>query len=286
MTKTKKKTRPPRSMPRADCSKVIGNHPSESHPFGILLSASDGATDTGVPHRTLAERDGQRESLIKHAREMLTRHHVSPEALERDRQRREAMKRLGFDDELSRMKRFPTNPSTRKGNLAEVVLAEYITAASDVSLPIYRLRYNPNVDQSMKGDDVLAFDLDANPVRIIVGESKFRNVSSKAAVTEIVEGLVRSHKGGIPASLQFVADRLFETGNPHLGEKVLQCAKLFVLGKLRLDYVGLLMSDLRTATRVNRHTVNPLRRLAMISFGIDAPDSIIDPCYQGLEDSP
>ncbi len=34
-----------------------------------------------------------------------------------------------------------------------VFLAEYIVAESEASLPVYRLRYNPNVEQSMKGDD-------------------------------------------------------------------------------------------------------------------------------------
>jgi Cap4 SAVED domain len=92
--------------------------------------------------------------------------------------------------------RFPIDPSTRKGNLAEVVLAEYLVAATGIVLPIYRLRYNPNIDQSMKGDDVLAFDLDSNPVRIIVGEAKFRGTSTKKAVEEIVDGLARSTKQG------------------------------------------------------------------------------------------
>jgi hypothetical protein len=215
---------------------------------------------------------------------MLVRHHVSPEALERDRQRREAMLHLGFEDDQSRMKRFPTNPSTQKGNLAEVVLAEYIAAGNDVSLPVYRLRYNPNVEQAMKGDDVLAFDLDSDPLRVIVGESKFRTISSKAAVIDIIEGLVRSYKGGIPASLQFVADRLFETGKADLGERILECATLFALEKLRLEYVGLLMSDTRSANRMNQHTDNSLRRLAVMSFGMDSPGSIVDPCFKGLEE--
>ena len=185
---------------------------------------------------------------------MLIRHHLSPEALDRDRQRLEAMQSLGFDADQSRMKLFPTNPSTQKGNLAEVVLAEYIAAANEVSLPVYRLRYNPNVEQAMKGDDVLAFDLDSDPVRVIVGESKFRTISSRAAVTDIIEGLVRSYKGGIPASLQFVANRLFETGKAELGERILECTTLFALEKLRLEYVGLLMGDTRSANRMNQHT--------------------------------
>jgi Cap4 SAVED domain len=179
--------------------------------------------------------------------------------------------------------RFPIDPSTRKGNLAEVVLAEYLVAATGIVLPIYRLRYNPNIDQSMKGDDVLAFDLDSNPVRIIVGEAKFRGTSTKKAVEEIVDGLARSYKAGIPASLQFVADRLFEAGDAPLGERVLACAILFARGNLRLDYVGLLLSDSRAAERVDSATPASLHRLAMISFGVDAPDALVDDCYGDLE---
>lgn len=261
---------------------ILGCHPKDG--LGAFLSTSDTYTETGVPHRALVEVDRQRDAIVKCIREMLLRHHVSPEALERDKKRREAMKRLGFDDKQDRMKRFPTNTSTQKGNLAEVVLAEYLISATKVDLPVYRLRYNPNVDQSMKGDDVLAFDLDSDPVRIIVGEAKFRTTSSSTVVTEIVDGLVRSHKGGIPASLQFVADRLFEMGNEDLGQKVLDCATLFALEKLELDYVGLLMSDVRSTERLNQYTKNTLHRLAVISFGLDSPDSIIDPCYNGLEE--
>ena len=195
------------------------------------------------------------------------------------------MKRLGFEVEQERMRRFPTDPKVQKGNLAEVVLAEYIVSATGADLPIYRLRYNPNVNQSMKGDDVLAFDLDSNPVRIIIGEAKFRSTSSKIVVTEIVEGLVRSYMGEIPVSLQFVADRLFETGKADIGEKVLACPRLLAEGKLTLDYVGLLMSDTRSAERLNQHTENIMHRLAVISFGLESPDSIIGPCYSGLEDA-
>jgi hypothetical protein len=193
------------------------------------------------------------------------------------------MEQLGFGAELGQLRRFPVNPSTRKGNLAEVVLAEYVSATTSATLPVYRLRYNPNVDQSMKRDDVLAFDLDADPVRVIVGEAKFRATSSAAAVQEIVDGLVRSYKAGIPVSLQFVANLLFETEQPDLGTRVFECAKLFTLKKLRLDYVGLLLSDMRCAERVATSTPNSLRRLVMISLGISAPDSLVDDCFNELE---
>lgn len=262
---------------------VLGDHPSPPHPLGEILSANDGQTESSVLHRALTEKEGTRGAAVKSIREMLVNHHASPEAIKRTKQHIEAMKRLGLEAEQSRLRRFPTNPFTRKGNLAEVVLAEYVVAASGLTFPVYRLRYNPNVDQSMKGDDVLAFDLDAEPVRIIVGEAKFRGASSAAAVTEIVEGLVRSHKGGVPASLQFVADRLFQEGQEDLGARVLNCAILFAQGKLRLDYVGLLLSDTKSAKRVDSNTPASLRHLAMISLGIANPDALVEACYRNLE---
>jgi len=276
---------PPRSRvktARPEDRPVLGAHPVPPHPFGEVFDAKDGLTANKVPHRALVERDGLREATVRRLREMLVRHHVGPDALRRSEEQREALKRLGFDVGQARLGRFPVNPTTRKGNLAEVVLAEYVVATNAVALPVYRLRYNPNVDQSMKGDDVLAFDLDTTPPRVLVGEAKFRGTSSTAAVKEIVEGLVRSFKGGLPASLQFVADRLFEQGETELGRRVLDCARLFALGELRIDYVGILLSDTKTSERVNDATPNSLRRLAVISFGVQDPDELVEVCYEGL----
>src|SRR6266508_193762 len=262
----------------------LGPHPAPPHPCGEAFSAKDGYTQSEVLHRALSEQDGKREITVAGIRELLVQHHASPEMIERTRQRREALRRLGFGAALERLpQRFPTNSTTRKGNLAEIVLAEYIVTAADAKLPIYRLHYNPNVEQSMKGDDVLAFDLDANPVRVIVGEAKYRSASSTTVVRELVDSLSRSYKGGLPASLQFVADRLFEAGQVDLGERVLECASLFLLGQLRFDYVGLLLSDTKSAERVDSATPDSLRRLVMISLGVETPDSLVDDCYRNLE---
>lgn len=274
---------PAMSERRGACDRILGDHPGPEHPLGELFAAADSGTQTKVPHRALSEMNGARASLVPYLRNLLTTHHASPEALKRNAELRNAIAQLGFGANQAKLRRFPASPTTQKGNLAEIVLAEYIVASTGLTLPVYRLRYNPNVDQSMKGDDVLAFDLDSDPVRIVVGEAKFRGTASAAAVTEIVEGLVRSHKSGVPASLQFVADRLFEQGNPDLGERVLECALLFARGKLRLDYVGLLLSDTKAATRVDVSTPATETRLAMISLSVDDPEELATSCYQGLE---
>ena len=262
---------------------IIGAHPKPPDPFGVTVDAKDGTTINKVPHRQLTEQEDQRVVLVGHLRALLAKHHISPEAMQRSADLREAMQRLGLNTQQTQLGRYPASVSTQKGNLAEIVLAEYVVATGGVVLPIYRLRYNPNVNQSMKGDDVLAFDLDEKPVRIIVGEAKFRASSSTAAVTKIVAELLRSHLGGIPVSLQFVADRLFESGQADLGSRVMDCARLFALGELRLDYVGLLLSDTQAGARVHTATPSSLRRLAMISLGVQDPNSLVEACYKDLE---
>ena len=229
---------------------VVGPHPVSPHPFGERFSCADGHSEHGVPTRALSETNSDVDQFVAAMRDCLRAHHSRPEDMDRDRLRRDAYARQGLTLPLTR---FPKNPTTRKGNWAEILLCEYVTASSNADLPVYRLRYNPNVEQSMKGDDVLAFDLEANPVRIIVGEAKFRGTSSKQAVTEIIESLERSFQGGLPASLQFVADRLMQEGNEVLGRRIEECADLFVKNRLQIDHVGLLASNHRSVSMTLRH---------------------------------
>jgi hypothetical protein len=254
-------------------SQIVGKHPKPPHPCAIHMHARDQFSVHTVPHRVLDDGPLQIPEFTSSMARWILDHHVSPEALCRDRIQSEALARQGLQNPAR--PRLPTNLTTQKGNWAEILLAEYLVASCSVRLPVYRLRYNPNVDQSMKGDDVLAFDLDANPVRVLVGEAKFRTTPTKAVVEEMVASLVKSHSGNIPASLQFVADRLFESGNSVLGEKVAACNALFARGQLQLDYVGLLVSNRDTHRHVQNNAKTDVRRLAVISLGLTDPAGLV-----------
>jgi hypothetical protein len=131
---------------------ILGVHPDGATSIGKILEAADTTTSTKVPHRALSLKPGKYVLAASSIRALLVKHHTNPEALARSKSQVAAMKRLGVSRPKN-LSRFPINTATRKGNLAEIVLAEYITAATETSLPVYRVRYNPNVDQSMKGDD-------------------------------------------------------------------------------------------------------------------------------------
>ena len=131
----------------------------------------------------------------------------------------------------------------------------------------------------MKGDDVLAFDLNSNPVRVLVGEAKFRSTSTKVVVGELVDALEKSHSGNVPASLQFVADRLFESGQDELGAKVAECNTLFAQGRLQLDYVGLLVSNKHAHAHVSATAQSIVQRLAVMSLVLPNPEEVVADCY-------
>ncbi|GIQ68357.1 DUF1837 domain-containing protein [Xylanibacillus composti] len=258
---------------------IINEHPSENHPFAESLLSNDENSINGVPHRYLIE-NGSKGVLLDHMTLALQDHHISPEALER---RKDLIETLQIKDAPMIVSPYPQNKTTQKGNFAEIFLAEYLCSTTEAELPIYRLRYNPNVEQSMKGDDVLLFDVESDPVRIIVGESKFRGVPNKKAVVDIVDGLVRSNKAGLPISLTFVSERLFEAGNFELAKKVQNCAVLFLTNQLRLDYVGFLMGNYTARKVVNTHASSELRNLLMISLNFESPDAIVQQAFVQLE---
>ena len=257
---------------------IIGPHPLSPHPCGIHLAATDQHTAHNIPHRLLSDGPLQPAAFTAAMTQWIVNHHVNPEAIARDRVRREALASQGFVDPTQR---FPTNANTQKGNWAEILLAEYVAASCNAQLPVYRLRYNPNVDQSMKGDDVLAFDLDSKPVRVYVGEAKFRSTPSKQVVEELIGALTKSHSGNVPASLQFVADRLFDSGSKELGAKVAACNTLFAQGNLQLDYVGLLVSNEKIHLQVTKNAQSSVPRLAVISLGMANSRGLVANSYAG-----
>jgi hypothetical protein len=258
---------------------IINDHPPENHPFSISLSCSNENTASGILNRCLIETE-YNDVFLDYMRRALQNHHISSEALER---RKDLIESLRITNAPIPLSPYPKTLTTQKGNFAEVFLAEYLCSTTEAELPIYRLRYNPNLEQSMKGDDVLLFDMDSDPVRIIVGESKFRGIPDKQAVIDIVDGLVRSNKAGLPISLMFVSDRLFEAGNSEMAKKVQNCAILFATNQLQIDYVGLLMSNHNANTIVNRHAASNLHNLLMISLSFQSPETIVQQAFAQLE---
>ena len=263
---------------------ILGPHPEDHHVFGEWLSCNDGVCQTGnTLHRALMENGVRSGSVCKEISHWLATHHLSAQRLASLKRRAEIYQKYGLPaPPLAGAGVVPKADKVRKGNLAEIMLAKYCCVCANADLPVYRLHYSTNVNQSMPGDDVLAFDLDSEPVRVIVGEAKFRATPSKVVVKETVNSLCRSYRDAVPLSINFVADRLREQGKSDLADRVDECYVLCESRQARVDYVGLLVSNCNCAANVARHGESDLHRLLMVSLSLSDPVGFADECWDGV----
>lgn len=259
--------------------RILKPHPGPPSRMGTILDSTDESTKTDRQHRLLSERPQERTRLVVALKEALACHHADEEKRRQYQELNRELERQG----LPARSFYPSNPTTQKANFAEVTLAEYIVETERVTLPVYRLRHNQNIEQSPKGDDVLAFDLDSRPMRILVGESKFRQSPHAQDVRDIAACLLKSHQAMIPVSLQFVVDQLTQRGQADLARKVLDCQLALVRGDVTVDYVGLLLGNKSSAVCVRDNTPDESpKRLAMMSLGFDNPTALVEDCFRGL----
>ena len=102
-------------------------------------------------HVPLAEVENLRETVFVPLAETIFAYHNDPEEFTAN------VAALGYPESAETLDKRPRTQSTRKGNFGEILASEYLRQCEDYRIPVYRLRYNPNPESSMKGDDVLAF---------------------------------------------------------------------------------------------------------------------------------
>ena len=277
--KTKNQKRPAASLSASD---IVGDHPITSCFLSGWLSPTDSHTDFGVPHRLLFEQKRPSKKTVAILENLLKEHHVSDEKLKRVRRLQDVLNKRGFKATATGLRAFPRNDKTRKGNFAEVFLSEYLNLTGKGKTLVYRLRFNPNVEQSMKGDDVLAFNFDRTIPEIVVGEAKFRATPTKAVVEEMLNSLEKAYKIGVPMSLQFVTDRLYEMKSA-LADRVMECSILILERKLVLNYAGLVISGSGVEGHVQQHCRALVPRSAIISVALEDGSVVIKSCFEELE---
>jgi len=162
--------------------------------------------------------------------------------------------------------------------LGEVILTEYLSETTGIKVLIYKFHYNPNVDQSMKGDDVLLID----DKKIILGESKFRKKLSKQAVEEAAKSMKDSL--ALPSSLGFLAETLMQKGNDQLAEQVLDIQ--FKISKTNFDIknIGFLLSDETVERFVENNIESQNKEFAFLSFGIRDPEDFLKSVFEKAEE--
>lgn len=261
-------------------SKLIGKHPTGGL-FDKWCCCEDTLSSKTKKHRKLTNKeiDGiDRVVLIDQLAELIIKHHTSPLALERLEKRKLILEKHQFNKYVKDRMPFPvSNAKTQKGNLGEIILSEYLKSSSRLELLIYKLQFNPNIEQSMKGDDVLLFDKDNIKNKIIMGEAKFRATPDKEVIKDIINAL---SKDNLPISLTFVSNMLAEKGELDLSDQVDDLISKVHSSELNIIYVGFLHSNKNAANNVERNLNSDNKNLIVISYGEDNPNDLIKRSYE------
>ena len=178
---------------------------------------------TEFRHMPLAEVENLREIVLDPLAETIFIHHNDPEEF------RANVVALGYPESAETLDKRPRAPNTRKGNFGEILASEYLRQYEGYQIPVYRLRYNPNPESSMKGDDVLAFrfgEPDGSGREILVVESKVRGQFAAETVREAYQQLENGQRPR-PTSIPFIVTVLRNEGRDNEAEQVLQFLNKF-----------------------------------------------------------
>ncbi|MCK4659367.1 MAG: DUF1837 domain-containing protein [Phycisphaerae bacterium] len=171
---------------------------------------------TQLEHHPLSEIEGSREVIRDSLSRAIVDHHFH---------RRRIADRLAalghthvarfFREEL------PRNDRTRKGNFGEVVASEHVIQRYGYSMPVLKIRYRDSHNLPMRGEDIVAFELNAQQQiqRVIVGEAKAVVRYGRATVTQAHERLQKAYQPR-PMTLSMIAEILYEVGNDQLEQQI------------------------------------------------------------------
>lgn len=261
---------------QSEQEKLIGRHPDKHKFFSKCIKCQDLPVTPKKIHRKLTGDDKHKiidnlDLIIRY----VIKHHLSPKDIAR---KRKILKEAGGFERCSEKNwNFPSSILTQKGNFAEILLSEYLKSCSNLSLLVYRLRYNPNIDQSMKGDDVLLIDT-KDFKKIIIGEAKFRADPDKPAIKEIVKGVDK--KKGLPISLPFVAG-IIQCKNKKLAEDIERLNISISTEKINIVNVGFLLSNLDAFRCIEQYDGDlDIDNFLFISLGIDNPENLVTKSFE------
>lgn len=251
---------------------MVGKHPNTGL-FCDWTECQDTECTEGKRHRHLCEKNRNRQQAIETVADWLIKHHVSEGKKLSLCKKQKILKEYDFQEYAESLHVFPETDKTKKGNFGEIILTEYLSQVSGIDILVFKLHYNPNVDQSMKGDDVLLID----EKRIILGESKFRTTPSKDAVEETSR--LMNNALLLPMSLGFIANILFEQDRIELAEKILDIQYKMSKTVFNIKNVGFLLSTRFVKKHVEKNMDSINKDFLFISFGMDNPVEFIESAF-------
>jgi hypothetical protein len=192
---------------------------------------------------TLVEKDGGRDKIRDALAETVRSHYERLERIADD------VARLGFKTAAEILRaELPQTPTSRSGDLGEILATELVEEEIGLRVPVRRLRYKDGRNMALRGDDFIGAGYgpgNDGELWLLKGEAKSNKVLGKTTVTNARKVLNRDNGRCTPDSLLFVANRLLESAEEDdvkLGRAIRDEVGLKALRADRIDHMLFTMS--------------------------------------------
>jgi hypothetical protein len=185
-----------------------------------------------------------RESIEEHIGASIVEHHINRCRIS------SVLQDLGhagaaqfFSSELPRSER------TRKGNFGEVVASDYLVQRQGYSMPVLKLRFRDHANLPMRGEDIVAFRLNANRQidAVIVGEAKCL-VRYEGRTIEDAHARLSSAFHPRPLTMSMLSEILYERGDDELASEIDRVSHTLARSSFRREHWLFLINERQPET--------------------------------------
>lgn len=184
--------------------------------------------------------------------------------------------------------KLPEVKKIRSGDIGEIITTDYIEEQTSYSVPIKKLRWKDHRNMAMRGDDVIGVLIEqpSQRIKFLKAEAKSVQQLSTAVLEKARQELDLDDGLPAPHALEFVAERLRETGNQALADMI---EKAQLIDGIRSNQVEHLLFTF-TSSNPNRlqkdafDSYNGTVRQTSVGFQVSNHQELISNVYQGVID--
>lgn len=184
--------------------------------------------------------------------------------------------------------KIPEVKKIRSGDIGEVLTSDYIEESTDFTVPIRKLRWRDHRNMAMRGDDVIGIFVDQQQqtIKFLKAEAKANKALSRKVLQEARAELDLDEGYPAPHALEFVADRLRETGNQALANLI---EKVQLVDGIRANQVEHLLftftaSNPATLQKESFDAYDGNIKQTSVGFRVTEHQELIAGVYQGVID--
>ncbi len=228
-------------------------------------------------------KEGEFQSLVDELIRLLPNYYIDPLSIA------DALERLGKPAAAEKLRiKMPDVKKIRSGDIGEIITTDYIDEKTDYSVPIKKLRWKDHRNMAMRGDDVIGILIDKKNqnIRFLKAEAKSNQSLSRDVLGKARKELDLDEGLPAPHALQFVAERLRETGRQKLADYIEIAQLVDGINPNQVEHL------LFTFTSSNPDTLQKEEfkaysgkiKQSSIGFRVSNHQALIENVYQGVID--